>query len=62
MTPIKRGTAQKLGLRKPNGVIRYKDGTISWLDEALPWIEEQLGVKVEPFQRAWLNETVRTRR
>lgn len=51
MTPIIKGTASRLGLRKPTGVYRYKDGTVTWLDEALPWIEAQLGVKTEPFQR-----------
>lgn len=63
MTPIKPGTAQRLGLRKPSGFYRYKDGTTrwldAWLDEVLPWVEEQLGVKMEPFQRLWLNGTVR---
>lgn len=63
MTPIKPGTAQRLGPRKPSSFYRYKDGTTrwldAWLDEVLPWVEEQLGVKMAPFQRLWLNGTVR---
>jgi hypothetical protein len=28
VTPIKKGTAKRLGLRKPTGVYRYRDGAI----------------------------------
>jgi hypothetical protein len=58
VTPILKGTAARLGLRKPTGVYRYKDGTIVWWDEAVRWAEEVLGVKAEPFRREYLNTRV----
>lgn len=61
MTPIKTGTARRLGLRKPTGVYRYRDGTVVWLDEATEWIQSVLGerFKLAPFQRRYLNEMMR---
>lgn len=33
MTPIRKGTAERLGLRKPTGVYRYRDGSnLKWLE------------------------------
>jgi hypothetical protein len=61
VTPILKGTASRLGLRKPTGAYRYRDGTVVWWDEALPWIERMLDVNTEPFRRVWLNETVAAR-
>jgi hypothetical protein len=33
VTPIKSGTAARLGLRKPTGVYRYRDGSLVFHDE-----------------------------
>lgn len=35
VTPIKRGTAQKLGLRKPTGAYRYRGGSTVYIDEGI---------------------------
>ena len=43
MIPILKGTAARLGLRKPTGVYRYRDGTTVYIDEGRKWMET-LGV------------------
>jgi hypothetical protein len=62
LTPIKQGTAKRLGLRKPTGVYYYRDGSSIFVDEARKWMET-LGFHLAPwqlqaFERAYLNRRV----
>jgi hypothetical protein len=63
VTPIKQGTAARLGLRKPAGVCRHRDGSTIYVDEARKWMET-LGFHLEPwqqesFERRYLNAWIR---
>lgn len=62
MTPIKPGTAQRLGLRKPVRVYPDTGRTSVAYDELNAWLDRVLAggtFQLAPFQRVWLNETVR---
>lgn len=69
MTPIVRGTAAKLGLRKPHPLGAYRqryaigvtfDEATSGTDWLIEWAQNELGVTLAPWQR-WTLERYMSR-
>lgn len=60
MTPILKGTASRLGLRKPTGAYRYKDGSQVIRDEVqrVKEFAEHLGIHLQSWQLDWLGKNV----